>query len=79
MSIFSRPDLYSMLCKLYSEERFTKTMETLKRLESPRGYSAFKSSTAWCEEKLREAGFSDVRRIAHKADGETAAFDLIMP
>ena len=28
---------------------------------------------------LEDVGFSDVRRIAHKADGETASFDFIMP
>lgn len=31
------------------------------------------NSTAWCVKVLEEAGFSDVRRISHKADGETAA------
>ena len=79
MSIFLKPDLYDTLCKIYSEERVLENIKTLVELEKPRGYSAFKNSTAWCEEKLREAGFSDVRRIAHKADGETAAFDFIMP
>ncbi|MBR5507565.1 MAG: hypothetical protein IKV88_05915, partial [Clostridia bacterium] len=28
---------------------------------------------------LEEAGFSDVRRISHKADGKTASYDFIMP
>ncbi len=79
MSIFLRPNLYELLCKLYSEERVIANIEKLCELEKPRGYSVFKDSTAWCEETLRNAGFSDVRRIAHKADGETAAYDFIMP
>ncbi len=54
-------------------------IDTLKKLEDPRGYSAFNKSTAWCEEVLKKEGFFDVRRIAHKADGETANFDFIMP
>lgn len=79
MSIFFKSDLYDTLCKLYDEKRMLETIKTLKELEDPRGYSTFDKSTAWCEKVLREAGFSDVRRIAHKADGETANFDFIMP
>jgi len=79
MSIFLKNDLFKTLCELYDEERVLKNIETLKALEKPRGYSVFKNSTAWCEKVLKDAGFSDVRRIAHKADGETAAYDFIMP
>lgn len=79
MSIFFKSDLYKTLCELYSEERILNNIDTLKKLEDPRGYSTFNKSTAWCEEVLKKAGLSDVRRIAHKADGETAAFDFIMP
>ena len=79
MELFFRPELYDILCKLYSHERMQETIETLKKLESPRQYTAFDASTAWCEEQLKKAGLSDVRRIVHKADGETASFDFIMP
>lgn len=79
MSLFIKPDLYNILRELYSEERIMKNIETLYRLEKPRGYSVFRDSTAWCEEVLKREGFSDVRRIAHKADGETASYDFIMP
>ncbi len=48
-------------------------------MEAPRGYSAFRNSTAWCTEVLKEAGFSNVQRISHKADGETVSYDFIMP
>ena len=79
MSLFIKPDLYDILCKLYSEERILKTINTLYELEKPRGYSTFKNSTLWCKEVLEKEGFSDVRRIAHKADGVTSSYDFIMP
>lgn len=79
MDLFLKSDLYATLCALYSHERVMETIETLKELEKPRQYSAFDGSTAWCVKVLEQAGFSDVRRIAHKADGKTAAYDFIMP
>lgn len=79
MKQFFDKNFYSALCELYSSDRVMETIRTLKALESPRQYTAFNTSTAWCEEKLRQAGLSDVRRIAHSADGETAGFDFIMP
>ena len=79
MDLFFKSEFYSKLCSLYSHERIAKNIETLYKLEKPRGYSAFSKSTAWCKEVLEKAGFSDVRRISHKADGETASFDFIMP
>ncbi len=79
MSLFFKSDLYHTLSSLYSEERVMETIETLKKLENPRGYSVFQSSTAWCEEVLKNAGFSDVCRIAHRADGESVSYDFIMP
>ncbi len=79
MSLFLKSDLYDILCKIYSEERILGNIEKLYQLEKPRGYSAFRDSTAWCEEVLRKEGFSDVRRIPHKADGVTSSYDFIMP
>ena len=79
MSIFFKSDLYKTLCSIYNEERVLNYIDTLKKLEDPRGYSTFDKSTAWCEDVLKKEGFSDVRRIAHKADGETASYDFIMP
>lgn len=79
MSLFFKAELFDILSKLYSEERVLNHIETLKKLESPRGYSAFGDATLWCEDVLKKEGFSDVRRISHKADGETASFDFIMP
>lgn len=79
MEFFFKSEFYSKLCSLYSHERISKNIETLYNLEKPRGYSTFRESTAWCIEVLEKAGFSDVRRISNKADGETASFDFIMP
>ncbi len=79
MSLFLKPNLYDILYKLYSEERILGNIEKLYQLEKPRGYSAFRNSTAWCEEVLKKEGFSDVRRISHKADGVTSSYDFIMP
>ena len=79
MSFILKSDIYRTFCALYSHERIMENIETLKKLEKPRGYSTFRDSTDWCAKVLEEAGFSDVRRISHKADGETAAYDFIMP
>lgn len=79
MNLLDRTELYRALCALYSRERVTQTVEALKELEKTRRYSAFGDSTAWCMEVLEKAGFSQVRRIAHKADGREASFDFIMP
>ena len=79
MNLFFKPDLYNLLSSLYSHDRVMECMKTLRKQEQPRGYASFDKSTAWCEEVLKKAGFSDVRRIAHKADGKTASYDFIMP
>ncbi len=79
MNMCFTSDLYEILSKIYSQERLLQNMETLRELERPRQYTAFNKATAWCTEVLEQAGFSDVRRIAHKADGETASYDFIMP
>lgn len=79
MSLYLKSNLFDLLSKVYSQEQVLENMETLKKLESPRGYSAFRDATLWCEDVLKKEGFSDVRRISHKADGETSSFDFIMP
>lgn len=79
MNRFLTQEFCEILSGIYSHERMMELIETLKELEKPRQYTAFAKSTAWCEDVLKKAGLSDVRRIAHKADGETASFDFIMP
>lgn len=44
MSIFFKSDLYKTLCEIYSEERILNNINTLKKLEDPRGYSTFNKS-----------------------------------
>ena len=79
MELFFRPDLYHILSALYDPDRLLNTMKALRNLERPRRYSAFNASTAWCEEVLKKAGFSDVRRVTHQADGATVSYDFVMP
>ena len=79
MDLFFNPQLRQLLQALYSPQRVQEHIETLKNLENPRGYAAFNNSTAWCEKVLQNAGFSQVSRIRHKADGKSASFDFIMP
>ncbi len=52
---------------------------TLAGMERKSSYCDFDASTRFCMDALRKAGFSRVERIAHKADGQTAALDCIMP
>lgn len=79
MSMFFKSDIYDILSKIYSHERIMENIETLRELECPRGYYTFPKSTEWCVDVLKKAGFSDVRRITHKADGEATSYDFIMP
>lgn len=79
MNRFLTKEFCDILQNIYSHERMMELIFKLKELEKPRQYTAFAASTAWCEDVLKQAGLSDVRRIAHKADGETASFDFIMP
>ncbi len=56
-----------------------KNTQTLYSLEKRCSYPDYEKSTAFCMDMLKKCGFQQVERIAHKADGKTAAFDLIMP
>ena len=68
MSLFFKAELFDILSKLYSEERVLNHIETLKKLESPRGYSAFGDATLWCEDVLKkeEEGIEAFTREASK-------------
>ena len=56
-----------------------KNTQTLYELEKRCSYPDYEKSTAFCMDMLKKCGFQQVERIAHKADGKTSAFDLIMP
>ena len=56
-----------------------KNTQTLYSLEKSCSYPDYDKSTRFCMDMLKKCGFQQVERIAHKADGKTAACDLIMP
>ena len=56
-----------------------KNTQTLYSLEKSCSYPDYERSTRFCMDMLKSCGFQQVERIAHKADGKTAALDLIMP
>ena len=52
---------------------------TLAEFERTNSYCHFDASTRYVMEMLKQAGFSKVERLVHKADGKTSALDCIMP
>lgn len=71
--------LYRKFGTLYSPERFRTETVQLYELEKRVCHRDFDRSTAWVADTMREAGFQHVERIAHAADGVTAAYDAVMP
>jgi len=51
----------------------------IAEIERTYSYDRFADSSALCEEQLRQAGLSDVRRVAIPADGVTTHMDMTMP
>ncbi len=60
-------------------DRLQQTTYALADVEKRSSYDDFVRSADFCCEKLKEAGFSDVRKIIHQADGKSTAFDCTMP
>ncbi|MBO4633284.1 MAG: AAC(3) family N-acetyltransferase [Lentisphaeria bacterium] len=52
---------------------------TLASFERTASYRQFDASTRYVMEMLKQAGFSKIERLVHKADGKTSALDCIMP
>ncbi|MBR1952203.1 MAG: hypothetical protein IKA32_06485 [Lentisphaeria bacterium] len=71
--------LFDRLAALYSPEKFRENTLKIYELEKSVCSCDFERSTAFIVSLLKEAGFSDVRRISHPADGVTSAADSIMP
>ncbi len=71
--------LYRQLDALYSAADFEANTRKLYELEKRVCHRDFAKSTAWLAETMRQAGFEQVERISHTADGETSAYDAIMP
>ena len=72
-------NLYRQLDTLYSAADFEANTRKLYELEKRVCHRDFAQSTEWLAETMRKAGFEQVERIAHAADGETSAYDAIMP
>ena len=71
--------LYDKLGTYYSAADFEANTRKLYDLEKRICHRDFARSTEWLVETMREAGFDQVERIAHPADGVTSAYDSIMP
>ncbi len=65
--------------KFLDFDRIQQTSYALAEIEKRSSYDDFEISADFCCRKLQEAGFSDVRRIVHKADGKSTVFDCTMP
>lgn len=62
--------------RFYNIQYHTQMLASMERNAS---YSDIERSTRYCMQMLEESGFEKVERITHRADGITAANDLIMP
>ena len=71
--------LYERLRAGFSAAEFEADTRRLYELEKRVCHRDFEVSTAWLADRLREAGFVDVERIAHRCDGVTATYDAVMP
>ena len=71
--------IYEQLGVHYSAKDFERVTRRIYELEKRICHDDFDASTAFVVEELKKAGFSDVERIAHDADGETHFADSIMP
>lgn len=71
--------LYAKFGTLFSAAAFERNTRQLYDLEKRVCHQDFARSTEWLAEALRKAGFEQVERIAHAADGETSAYDATMP
>ena len=72
-------ELYRRLGEIYSAADFEANTRKLYELEKRVCHKDFARSSEWVAETMRKAGFEQVERIAHVADGETAAYDAVMP
>ena len=70
---------YNQIGTIYSAADFEANTRKLYELEKRVCHGDFARSSEWLAETMRHAGFERVERIAHPADGETVAYDAIMP
>lgn len=63
----------------FSLEQVQNYTYDLSHIERTSSHKDFAVSSQYCADMLKEAGFQNVQRITHKADGVTSALDCIMP
>ena len=71
--------IYKRFNSIWSAADFEANTRKLHELEKRVCHDDFERSTAWVVDTMRNAGFEQVERIAHAADGETTACDATMP
>ena len=71
--------IFDQLGAHYNAERFERITRKIYELEKRICHDDFDASTAYVAEELRNAGFVDVERIEHPADGVSCVNDSVMP
>lgn len=71
--------IFEQLGASWRADVFEQNTRRIYELERRICHDDFDASTAFIAEELRKAGFSDVERIEHPADGVTYVNDSIMP
>ena len=71
--------IYDRLAPLYDRSRFERITRGIYELEKRICHDDFDKSTAFVADELRKAGFVNVERIEHPADGVTCVNDSVMP
>ncbi|MBE6381370.1 MAG: Zn-dependent exopeptidase M28 [Lentisphaerae bacterium] len=71
--------IFEQLGSHYSAADFERNTRRIYELEKRVCHSDFDASTAYIAEELRKAGFEQVERIEHPADGVTCVNDSVMP
>ena len=71
--------IYNRFGTMWSAADFEANTRKLYELEKRVCHDDFERSTAWVVDTMRKAGFEQVERIAHAADGVTTACDATMP
>ena len=72
-------ELYTQLAPLFDADRFERITRRIYELEKRICHDDFDQSTAYVVEELRNAGFTNVERIEHPADGVSCVNDSVMP
>ena len=77
--MFTHKQLFDLVSRNIRMETLMKNAMDLNAWEKDPGYANFEKSAEVCVQALKEAGFSNIEKIACKCDGVTAAMDHTMP